>query len=114
MFAGLTYFDFHQRVFSLIAIFAAPTVQIAEAIKTLDMSLPSYDDVKSYKASVENVKSLSVTPPTKSSTSSTSQDKKAKINMDAEEKNSGGFNAASFLPSLGKQGPKTSPEGYTF
>lgn len=33
---------------------------VADSIKTLDMSLPSYGEIKSSKASVENVASLSV------------------------------------------------------
>jgi hypothetical protein len=34
----------------------------ADSVKMLDMSMPKYDEVKSYKASVETVKSLYVEP----------------------------------------------------
>jgi hypothetical protein len=34
--------------------------QVADEIKTLDMSMPSYADIKSAKASVENVEGLAV------------------------------------------------------
>jgi hypothetical protein len=44
------------------APFASTSVQIAEAIKTLDFSLPSYDELKDPKASTENTKSLYVDP----------------------------------------------------
>jgi hypothetical protein len=36
--------------------------QVADEIKTLDMSMPSYEDIKSFKASVETVEGLSVPP----------------------------------------------------
>jgi hypothetical protein len=41
-----------------VASFSSSSIYVADQIKTLDMSLPSYDEVKSFKASVENVKSL--------------------------------------------------------
>lgn len=50
-----------SRTLSLafVAPFASSTVNVAEAIKVLDMGLPSYGDIKESKASVSNVKSLS-------------------------------------------------------
>ena len=38
------------------------SVVISDALKTLDMSLPSYDDISDATASVETVKSLYVEP----------------------------------------------------
>ena len=79
-------------------------MQIADSIKVLDMSLPAYDEIKTFKASVENVKSLSVTPAKGESIGiPTSQKKK-------------GTPMSSVLPSVDKKGPKqkTSPEGYSF
>ena len=35
-------------------------MEIADVIRTMDMSMPSYGDISNYKASVENSKSLSV------------------------------------------------------
>jgi hypothetical protein len=40
--------------------FGASSIQLADASYSLDMSLPSYNDIKDSKASVENVKSLSI------------------------------------------------------
>jgi hypothetical protein len=37
---------------------ASSSLQVADEIKTLDMSMPSYEDIKSYKASVETVETL--------------------------------------------------------
>lgn len=75
-------------------------MQVADTVKELDMSMPSYNEIKSFKASVETVKSLSVAPK-----GGSSGEKKKDIPL------------SSVLPSMGKKGPKqekTSPEGYTF
>ena len=57
-------------------------MEIADVIKTLDMSLPSYSDTSSYKATVETTKSLSVSsapatpePPKKTAPMSPEQKK---------------------------------------
>ena len=50
----VTYFSI-----AVLAPFTSSTVNVAEAIKILDMGLPSYGDIKDSKASVSNVKSLS-------------------------------------------------------
>ena len=42
------------------SVFGSSTLQVSDAIKTLDMSLPSYGDIKNPTASIENVESLSV------------------------------------------------------
>jgi hypothetical protein len=84
---------------------ATSTVQVADTVKELDMSMPSYDEIKPYKASVENVKSLSVT-----------SQKGGNVGVSASEKKKS-MPLSSVLPSMGKKGPKqekTSPEGYTF
>ena len=53
-----------------MAALSAPTMVLSEQIKTLDMSLPSYNDVADAKASVETVKSLAAEdPPARSSAS---------------------------------------------
>jgi Leucine-rich repeat (LRR) protein len=43
--------------------FVSSSIELANTIKSLDMSLPSYSDIKDSKASVENVKSLSIDAP---------------------------------------------------
>ena len=50
---------FHCQ-FPLPVPFSSSSIEIAEEIKQLDMSLPSYGDIKDSKASVATVKSLSV------------------------------------------------------
>jgi hypothetical protein len=81
------------------------------------MSLPSYDEVKSYKASVETVKSLAVTPPTTNNKPiglRTTADKERSSDDESKEEK-GGLSVSTFLPSMGKQGPKSSsPQGYSF
>lgn len=79
-------------------------MQLGEAIKVLDMSMPKYDEIKPYKASVENVKSLSMTP-----------DKSGNVGIPASAKKKG-MPISSVLPSTGKKGPKakTSSDGYNF
>jgi hypothetical protein len=56
----------------LVGSLSSSSVYIADQIKELDMSMPSYDDIKSSKASVENVKSLSVPLKTTTEESSSS------------------------------------------
>ncbi|GAX27120.1 hypothetical protein FisN_13Lh332 [Fistulifera solaris] len=63
-----------------IAPFASSTVHIAEAIKVLDMGLPTYGDIKDSKASVTNVKSLST-----EATGMMSRSKKSSGGSDAAE-----------------------------
>lgn len=60
-----------------------PSLLVAETIKTLDMGLPSYDDVSDAKASVETVNSLSVEP---SKSDSGGGSKRAKSSASKEEK----------------------------
>lgn len=78
---------------------ASSTLQIADTIKTLDMSLPSYTDIKDSKASVSNVKSLSVDEPTKALVSTMKSRKKVETKSDDDT------NAAlsAILPSMGKK-----------
>jgi hypothetical protein len=91
-----------------------PTIQIADTVKELDFSLPSYDDIKSYKASIENVKSLSVAPksfdPTSISlrTSSSSASTTGTTSTTSEDTATTETNPVlnSILPSLSKKGPK--------
>lgn len=87
-----------------------PTIQISEKIKELDFSLPSYDDIKSYKASTENVESLTIkTTPIKpgslglSTASSTGVDPTSSASDDVG--NSVNSVMSSLLPSLSKKGP---------
>jgi hypothetical protein len=95
-------------------------MQVSELIKELDMSLPSYDDIKSYKASAETVKSLSVEPKSTKSesiglrTTSSSADSSNVPKEDNDEVINSVM--SSILPSLAKKGPtpKTSVDGYTF
>ncbi len=62
------------------APFASSTVHVAEAIKVLDMGLPTYGDIKDSKASVTNVKSLST-----EATGMMSRSKKSSGGSDAAE-----------------------------
>jgi hypothetical protein len=106
-----------------------PTIQIADTVKELDFSLPSYDDIKSYKASAENVQSLTVAPKafdpasiylrTSSSSSvqsSSSTSTETNTSGDAASNTETNPVLSSILPSLSKKGPKqrTSNDGYTF
>lgn len=77
-----------------VASFSSSSIYVADQIKTLDMSLPSYDEVKSFKASVENVKSLSVQSGPSGSVGATTEDKKK------------GLSASSVLPSMNKKSAK--------
>jgi hypothetical protein len=120
-------------IFSLCFIFrkyehtqTVPTIQIADNVKELDFSLPSYEDIKSYKASAENAKSLTIQPkpfdPTSislrtssSSVQSTNEEvTAATANDDSTSTSSNPLN--SILPSMSKKGPKqkASYDGYTF
>lgn len=57
--AGVSFLSFFSRLpRTHTEPFLSSSVEVAETIKTLDMSLPSYGDVKDAKASIENVKSL--------------------------------------------------------
>jgi hypothetical protein len=64
-----------------------PSVTVAEQIKELDMSMPSYGEIKEPTASAANAKSLTVEPPKRGSSA-------------AREAQS--FVPSSFLPSMGK------------
>ena len=86
--------DPHLPLTEKASSFGSSSLQIADQIKLLDMSLPSYDDVKSSKASVENVKSLSVAPGKGGSAGVSSGQKKK------------GFPVSSVLPSMGKKSAK--------
>jgi len=81
-------------VLVFLAPFASSTVQVADATKTLDMSLPTYDDVKSYKASTENVPGLTVTAG------------KGGTGIPVSQAKRGGMPASSVLPSMGKKSAK--------
>jgi hypothetical protein len=115
----------HAAAAAIPVTVSSSSVTVSEAIKVLDMSLPSYDDVKSYKASVETVKSLSATPSkepagslgksTRSSSSSSGSSATSSSTSDEVSDSKGGFSVSTFLPSVGKQGPKSSsPPGYDF
>lgn len=79
-----------------LASSSSSSIQIAEVIKTMDMSLPTYADIKDSKASAANVKSLTV-PPEQGGGVSVARTKKK------------GIPASSVLPSMGKKGPKQKP-----
>jgi hypothetical protein len=71
-------------------------MEIADTIKTLDMTLPTYGDISDAKVSVENTKSLSVevaVPVTKSKPAAAST---ATSSSDSNI-------AAAFLPSMSKK-----------
>lgn len=105
-----------------------PTIHIADNVKELDFSLPSYEDIKSYKASAENAKSLTVQPKpfdpksislrtssslvqsNDASTTSTPSDDTTPTTTTTSNP------LGSFLPSMSKKGPKqkASYDGYTF
>ena len=77
------------------------SMEIAESIKVLDMSMPTYGDISNYKSSVENTKSLSVEggekmgiPTSKSKRSSSSS---------ASSSSSSSNPMGSFLPSMNKK-----------
>jgi len=84
-------------------------VEVADAIKTLDMSLPSYGEIKGSKASIENVPSLAA-PPSQGGGSVGVSTKKKKKSSGGGEGGGGGMSMSTFLPSMGKQGPKTKAE----
>jgi len=76
----------------------------AVSIKEMDMSMPSsYDELKSSKASAENVKSLTVDPKSKKAGGSgfvSSSDQKKKSRSKGDDKQ--------------EKKPKTDSMGYTF
>lgn len=78
------------------------SMEIADTIKMLDMTLPSYGDISDAKVSVENTKSLSmevVVPVTKSEPA-------------AASKSSSDSNlAAAFLPSMSKKNGQSRAQG---
>jgi hypothetical protein len=76
-----------------------PSLSVADEVKMLDMSLPSYGDIKDPKASAGNVKSLTVTPPKGGSLGISAGLKKKGVPM------------SSVLPSMGKKGPKKKSSG---
>jgi hypothetical protein len=80
------------------------TVQLASSAKNLDMSMPKYDEIKSFKASVENVKSLSMAPEKGGNMG---------ISASAKKRNTP---LRSVRPNTEKNFPKvkTSSDGYTF
>ncbi|KAL7558600.1 hypothetical protein ACA910_001300 [Epithemia clementina (nom. ined.)] len=80
---------------------------VAEAIKTLDMSLPSYSDISSSKASVENVKSLSVDPATTKAVGVSSSTRKTGMS-------SYGSSSSSSSSSKKKKSKSSSMPGYDF
>lgn len=73
---------------------ASSSVQVADAVKTLDMSLPSYSDLKDSKSSIENVPSLSVAPSAGGGSGISRSQRKA------------GMPVSSVLPSMGKKSAK--------
>jgi hypothetical protein len=81
----------------LTAPFLSSSVQIADAVKTLDMSMPSYSDIKGFKSSVENVKSLSV--------QETKGGSGGGVGISASQKKRG-MPMSSVLPSMGKKSAK--------
>ena len=79
-------------------------MQLATAVKMLDMSMPNYDEIKPFKTSVENVKSLSMAPEKGS---------KMGISASAKKRNTP---LSSVRPNTEKKVPKvkTSSDGYIF
>ena len=76
-------------------------MDIAEEIKVLDMSMPSYGDISDYKASVSNTKSLSVDPTKEKVGLPVSKSKRAASSSSSSSSSDGP--AASFLPSMNKK-----------
>eukprot|EP00977_Amphora_coffeiformis_P002812 scaffold528_cov165-Amphora_coffeaeformis.AAC.24 len=76
-------------------------MEIAEEIKILDMSMPSYGDISDYKATVANTKSLSVDPSKEKIGIPVSKSRKAASTSSSSS--SSGSPAASFLPSMNKK-----------
>lgn len=85
---------------------------VAELVKTLDMSLPSYDSISNAKASVETVKGLAVeVNPTESAPVGLSR--RSSTTSSRPRKEDGDENVmAKVLPSMGK-GPKRKAESKT-
>jgi hypothetical protein len=71
------------------------SITLAEAIKTLDMSLPSYGNISAATATVE--------------ASEYKEEKPVKAPKPKREKSEGGGAMGQFLPSMNKSGPK--PKG---
>lgn len=69
----------------------APSMMVADSVKMLDMSLPSYGDISDSKTSVENTKSLYLDPSTTKGMGIAASQKKKGIPM------------SSVLPSMGKE-----------
>ena len=105
-----------------------PTIQIADTVKELDFSLPSYEDIKSSKASADNAKSLTVQPTPfdpksislrTSSPLTQSNDALTSSTSSSDDTISTTTTSnplSSILPSMSKKGPKqkASYDGYTF
>jgi len=79
--------------------FQSSSLQVSEAIKTLDFSMPSYDKISNYKASISNVDGLAVEPLEQEEVK---PEKVTKAKAPAKE---GGSFASGFLPSMSKKGP---------
>eukprot|EP00543_Licmophora_paradoxa_P008792 CAMPEP_0202458572 /NCGR_PEP_ID=MMETSP1360-20130828/26462_1 /ASSEMBLY_ACC=CAM_ASM_000848 /TAXON_ID=515479 /ORGANISM="Licmophora paradoxa, Strain CCMP2313" /LENGTH=191 /DNA_ID=CAMNT_0049079177 /DNA_START=202 /DNA_END=777 /DNA_ORIENTATION=+ len=86
---------------------ASSSLNLAAEIKTLDFSLPSYDDLSDAKASVENVEGLAVEPLKENTPPDvvTKSKNKTKQPKEAKKKSSGGGgpDLSGILPSVGKQ-----------
>ena len=86
---------------------SSSSMTLADAIKTLDMSLPSYGDLKDSKASVMNVESLSV-PASKGGGGNLVKPRRSK-NQESSD-NNGPSPLGNILPSMNKKGPKQRDE----
>ena len=86
---------------------SSSSMTLADAIKTLDMSLPSYGDLKDSKASVMNVESLSV-PASKGGGGNLVKPRRSK-NQESGD-NNGPSPLGNILPSMNKKGPKQRDE----
>ena len=74
-------------------------MEIAESIKFLDASMPSYGDISDYKASVANTKSL-VAPVEKAGLP---MSKSKRSSSSSSSSSSSGNPATTFLPSMNKK-----------
>lgn len=94
---------FHPYYLLHAAIFSSST-QLADEIKTMDMSLPSYSAISDAKNTQESLSTLVIEqPPAKNVKASTKAAPKKGEPMK-------GPSMSSFLPSLDKQGPKQKAE----
>ena len=83
-----------------------PSIQLSEAIKTLDFSLPSYDKIASSKASVANVDGLAVEPLEQDDPKPVKVVKAKKVPQnEGEPRSTGSGVMTNFLPSMSKKGP---------